>query len=126
MCPQILGKFFNIILHESHSSGSSLIIRRQTGTAVGNEGRGECKSRVFATSCFESAEMRATTFIIRKYCVRNVTHIFKTASLIYWFLYEGYVAFAAKQMKGKAGHICVTSVNQGPLSSLILWIVCKK
>jgi len=39
MCPQILGKFFNIILHESHSSGSRLIIRRQTGTGMGNEGR---------------------------------------------------------------------------------------
>lgn len=78
---------------------------------MGNEGRGECKSRVFATFCFESAEMRATTFVIRKYWVRNVTHIFNIASLIYWFLYEGYVAFAAEQMKGKAGHICIPLVN---------------
>jgi len=38
-------------------------------------------------------------------------HIFNIASLIYWFLCEGYVAFAAKQMKGKTGHICVPLVN---------------
>jgi len=55
--------------------------------------------------------MRTTTFIIRKYWVRNVTHILNNASLISWFLYESYVAFAAKQMKGKAGHICVPLVN---------------
>jgi hypothetical protein len=42
---------------------------------------------------------RATTFIIRKYWVRNVTHIFNFASFILWFLYESYVAFPAKQMK---------------------------
>lgn len=111
MCQQILGKIFNVILQGSNSSGSRRIIRRQTGTGVGNEGRAECKSRVFATLCFESAEMRTTTFIIRKYWVRNVTHILNNASLISWFLYESYVAFAAKQMKGKAGHICVPLVN---------------
>ena len=105
MCPQILGKFFNIILHKSHYSGSRLLISRQTGIGVGNEGH------VFATLCFESAEMRATTFNIRKYWVRNVTHIFNIASLIYWFLYEGYVAFATKQMKGKTVHISVRLVN---------------
>jgi len=66
MCPQILGKFFNIILHRNHSSGSRVTIHWQTGTGVGKEGRGECKIRVFATLCFERAEMRATTFIIRK------------------------------------------------------------
>jgi hypothetical protein len=112
MCQQILGKFFNVILHGSHSSGSRLIIRRQTGTGVGNERRAECKSRVFVTLCFESAEMSTTTFIIRKYWVRNVTRILNIPSLIYWFLYEGYMAFAAKQMKGKAGHICVRTISE--------------
>ena len=111
MCPEILGKFFNVILYESHSSGSELTIRLQTSTGVGNEGCVECKSRVFATFCFESNEMTATTFIVGKTWVRNVTHIFNIASLIYWYLYEGYVAFAAKQIKGKAGHICVPLVN---------------
>jgi len=105
MCLQILGKFFNIILHKSHYSGSRLLISRQTGIGVRNEGR------VFATLCFERAEMKATTFNIRKYWVRNVTHIFNIASLIYWFLYEDYVAFAAKQMKSKTVRLRILLVK---------------
>jgi hypothetical protein len=72
---------------------------------VEDRGRGECKSRGFATLCFEVVKMRDKTFIVRKYWVINVTHIFNIASLIYWILYEDYVAFSAKQMNVKAGHI---------------------
>ena len=58
----------------------------------------------------KAPQMRVTTFIIRKYWVRNVTHVFNTASLICWFFYEGYAAPSAKQ-RGKAGHIWVPLVN---------------